>query len=47
MIYHKADEVIGEFFETPFHRYQFGLETPMKDNDFIFDYVNLLYYKCH
>ena len=28
-------------------RYQAGLETSMKGSDFIFNSVQLLYYKCH
>ena len=28
-------------------KYQIGLETSMKGSDFVFDSVNLLYYKCH
>ena len=43
MINDKADEVIEELFS----RYQIRLETSMKGRDFIFDCVNLLYYKCH
>ena len=27
--------------------YQIGLETSMRNSDFIFHCVNLLYYKCH
>ena len=30
-----------------FSRDQIGLETRMRGNDFIFDCVNLLYYKSH
>ena len=47
MINDKADEVIEELFQSPFSRYQIGLETSIKGSDFIFDCVNLLYYKCH
>ena len=47
MINDKADEVREQFFQLFFSRYQIGLETSMKDNDFIFDCVHLLYYKCH
>ena len=28
-------------------RYQIGIETLMRGSDFIFDSVQLLYYKCH
>ena len=47
MINDKADEVREEFFQSFLSRYQIGLETSMKGNDFIFDCVHLLYYKCH
>ena len=47
MINDKADEVREQFFQLFFSRYQIGLETSMKDSDFIFDCVHLLYYKCH
>ena len=43
----KADEVIEERFESLLNRYQIGLETSMRGSDFIFDFVHLLYYKCH
>ena len=41
----KADEII-ELFQSLLSRYQIGLETSMKGSDFVFDCVNLLYYKC-
>ena len=41
--YDKVNEVIEEFFESPLFNYQIGLETSMRDSDFIFDGVNLLY----
>ena len=47
MISDKADEVIEELSQLPFSRYQIQLETSMKIGDFIFNYVHLLYYKCH
>ena len=47
MINDKPNEVIEERFESLFNTYQIGLETSMRGNDFIFDCVNLLYYKCH
>ena len=47
MINDKADEVIEELFQSLLPRYQIGLETSMKDSDFIFDCVHLLYHKCH
>ena len=47
MINGKADEVMEEFFQSPFSRYQVGLETSMKGSKSVFDYFHLLYYKCH
>ena len=40
MIYDKADEITEELFESPYSRYQIGLEKPMKGSDFTFDCVN-------
>ena len=28
-------------------KYQISLETTMRSGDFVFDCVNLMYYKCH
>ena len=47
MSHDKADEVIEELFESLLSRYLIGLKTPVKGSDFIFDCVDLLYYKCH
>ena len=46
MINDEADEVIEKHFESLKKRYQNNLES-MKGSDFVFDYVHLLYYKCH
>ena len=46
MINGEADEVIKELFDSLKHRYQNNLES-MKDSEFVFDYVQLLYYKYH
>ena len=43
MINDKADKVIEEHFHSHLCRYQIGLETSMKDSDFAFNYVHLLY----
>ena len=43
MINDEVDEVIKELFDSVKNRYQNNLE-PMKE--FVFDYVQLLYYKC-
>ena len=34
-------------FDSDLSRYQIGSYQLMKVNNFIFDYVNLLHYKCH
>ena len=47
MTYDKADEIIEELSESLLNRYEIGLETSMKDSDFIFFCVHLWYYKCH
>ena len=46
MMNDKADEIIEECFDSFKNRYQSNLEL-MKDSEFFFDYVQLLYYKCH
>ena len=46
MISDKADEVIKKLFDSLKNRYQNNLE-PMKGTEFVSDYVQLLYYKCH
>ena len=43
MVYDDANEIVAELFDLLLSRYQIGLETQMRGNDFIFDYVNLLY----
>ena len=43
----KADEVVEGLFESLLNRYQNNLEKSMKGSEFLFDYVDLLYYKCH
>ena len=47
MINDEADEVIDKLFESLKKRYQNKLEESMKDSEFGFDYVHLLYHKCH
>ena len=42
----EADEVIEELFDSLKNRYQNNLES-MRASEFVFDYVNLLNYKCH
>ena len=41
------DDNAIEVDESLLSRYQIGLETSIKESDFIFDSVQLLYYKCH
>ena len=42
----EADEVIEKLFDSLKNRYQNNLEL-MKGSEFVFDDVQLLYYKCH
>ena len=46
MISDEANEVIKELFDSLKNRYQNNLES-MKGSEFVFDYVHLMYYKCH
>ena len=46
MINDEADEVIKELFDSLQNRYQNNFES-VKGGYFVFDYVNLLYCKCH
>ena len=46
MISDEADEVIEEIFKSHENKYQYNLES-MKGTEFVFDYVHLLYHKCH
>ena len=45
--YNDANEVVNEPFESLRLRYQDNSETSMRRNDFIFDSVQVMYYKCH
>ena len=48
MINDKADDKVTEkLFKSLLNRYQNNLEISMEGSDFVFDYVHLLYYKCH
>ena len=47
MICDAKDEVIKELFKSLLDRYKVELEISMRGSDFIFDWVNLLHYKCH
>ena len=46
MITDEADEVIKNFFDSLKHRYQHNLLS-IRGSYFVFNYVQLLYYKCH
>ena len=46
-LYDNANEVVNKLFKSLLSRYQIGIETLMRGSDFIFDSVQLLYYKCH
>ena len=43
----EADKVIKKLFKLLEKRYQNNLEKSMEGREFVFDYVHLLYYKCH
>ena len=47
MINYEADEVAEKLFQSLLSRYQIRVETSMKDSEFVFDFVDILYYKCH
>ena len=44
MSYDNVNEAVNEIFKPLLSRYQIGL---MRGHDFIFESVQLLYYKCH
>ena len=43
----EVNEVVNELFKSRRSKYQENSETPMKESDFIFDSIQLLYYQCH
>ena len=47
MIGNETDEIVRELFESPLQKYPKGLEKSMKRSKFVFDSVDLLYYKLH
>ena len=47
MINDKAFKVTKSLFKSLFYRYQNNSEKSMKDSEFVFNYVHLLYYKCY
>ena len=46
MISDVTDEVTKKLFNSLKNRYQNNLQL-MRGSEFVFDYVRLLYYKCH
>ena len=46
MMHDEADQFIKELFDSIKNRYQNSLES-MKDGEFVFDYIHLLYHECH
>ena len=46
MINDEADQVTKERFDSLKNKYQDNLES-VESSEFVFDYVHLLYYKCH
>ena len=47
VIGNEAEEIIEKLFDSILQRYQGGLEESMEGSEFVFDSVDLLYYKCH
>ena len=47
MINDKADKVIKKLSKSFLNRYQNNLGKLMKGSELVFDYVHLLYYRCH
>ena len=45
--YNDAKEVVDKLFQSIHLRYQGNLETLMEGSEFVFDSVQLVYYKCH
>ena len=45
--YGDVNEVINDLFESLHSSYQGNLETSMRGSGFIFESVQLMYYKCH
>ena len=46
MINNEANEVVKELFDSLKNRYQNNLGS-MKSSEFVLDYIQLLYCKCH
>ena len=46
MISDEVDEVIKKLFDSLKNRYQNNVQS-MRGSEFVFDYAQVLYYKCH
>ena len=40
-------KLLKKKFKLVLNRYKYNFETSMRVNNFIFDYVHFIYYKCH
>ena len=47
MTYDNLNDFFDELFETLFSRYELYLEISMRKNEFIFNLVQILHYKCY
>ena len=47
LIGNETDEIIEDLSDSFLQRYQNGLEESMRGSEFVFDNVDLLYYKLH
>ena len=47
MIHNETDEIIEKLLESHLQRYQKDLEEKMRGSEFVFDSVDLLYYKLY
>ena len=43
----EVDEVVYKLFQSLCSRYQGNLKTSIRASNFIFDSVQMMYYKCH
>lgn len=47
LIDNDTDEIIGKLFNSLLHKYQTGFKELMKGSEFVFDYIDTLFFKCH
>ena len=45
--YDNRNDIVYKLFKTLLSTYQSGLETSNRGSDFLFDSVELIYYKCY